>query len=212
MARLSWSAIGERFYEVGLDRGVLYVNDDPGVAWPGLIALVESPSGGDPRPYYQDGVKYLNLATAEEFEATISSYANPPEFEVCDGNVSIQNGLIVTQQRRQSFGLSYRTLVGNDIARDAHAYKIHLVYNALAAPATRGNRSLSDSADPATLSWSISTLPPTITGYRRSAHLVIDSRSTDTEVLAEVEDLLYGTEASPPSLPTPDELIAIFTP
>lgn len=211
MARLSWDSVGKRFYEAGVDRGVLYVGALPGVPWTGLISVAEFPSGGEPKAYYIDGMKYLNISSAEEFGATIEAFDSPSEFAQCDGIAPIQNGLFVTQQPRKSFGLSYRTKIGNDVDGLKYAYKIHLVYNALAAPSSRANRSIGQSAEASTFSWSVTTLAPKITGYKPTAHLVIDSRSTSSTVLASVEDILYGTDASAPRLPTPDELIAIFS-
>lgn len=211
MPRLSWSATGERFYETGVDRGVLYVGTNPGVAWTGLTSVSESPSGGEPKAYYIDGIKYLNLSSAEEFEATINAFNSPSEFGPCDGTVSIQNGLFVTQQPRKPFGLSYRTKVGNDIDGSDHAYKIHLVYNALAAPSERSNNTVGDSTEPNSLSWSITTLPPLVTGFKPTAHFLIDSRLTSQEVLIEVEDILYGSDANSPRLPSAQELIDLFT-
>lgn len=211
MPRLIWGAAGERFFETGLDRGVLYLPSDPGVVWNGLISISESPDGGEAKPYYLDGIKYLNVSASEEYAATISAYFYPREFGVCDGQVSIQNGLIATQQPRKSFGLSYRTRVGNDVVSSDFSYKIHLVYNALAEPSSRQNSTLGGSTDPSSFSWVISTKPPTITGYKPTAHLVIDARFTDPTILATVEDILYGTETDLARLPDPDELIAIFT-
>lgn len=211
MPRLTWDAIGERFYETGVDRGVLYVDATPGVAWTGLISVSESPSGGDPKPYYIDGIKYLNLSTAEEFEATVAAYSSPSAFGVCEGVKAIQNGLFVTHQPKKSFGLSYRTRVGNDLQGSEHGYKIHLVYNALAGSSQRNNNTIKDTVDPAALSWSITTLAPEITGYRRTAHLVIDSRYTDSDILADLEDIVYGNSSTSARLPAPDELIDIFS-
>jgi len=210
--KLTWDDRGARIFEIGLDRGVLYLDSVPGVAWAGLISVTENIQGGEPRPYYIDGEKYLNLLTAEEFAATIETFSVPDEFAPCDGNTSIHNGLIATQQPRSSFGLCYRTLVGNDIKGPDFAYKIHLVYNALAAPTSRAYATIGGATDPVKLSWSITTKPPGITGFRPTAHLVIDSRTTDPEVLSDVEDLLYGTDSTDASLPTPDDLIALFTP
>lgn len=210
MPRLTWDAVGERFYEIGVDRGVLYPTSELGVSWSGLISVSESPSGGSPRPFYIDGIKYVNVSSAEEFEGTIVAFGSPFEFAPFDGIARIQNGLLVTNQPRKSFGLSYRSNVGNDSNGNEHAYKIHLVYNALAAPSQRTNASIDDGVSPSTFSWSITTLPPSITGYKPTAHLVIDSRYTDSEILSEIEDLLYGTEAISASLPTPGDLIAIF--
>lgn len=211
MPRLIWGDYGSRFFESGVDRGVLYTDADGGVAWSGLVSVSENPSGGEPRAYYQEGIKYLNIAAAEEFEATINAYSAPREFDPCDGNVHIQNGLYVTQQRRVPFSFSYRTMIGNDADGAEHAYKIHLVYNALAAPTQRTHNSAGSTTDPSVLSWTITTLPPTITGYKRTAHLVIDSRYTDPIVLSTFEDILYGDEASFPSLPNPDGVIGLFS-
>jgi hypothetical protein len=211
MTRLDWNAIGSRFYEIGVDRGVLYVGADPGVAWTGLVSVAETPSGGEPKPYYLDGEKYLNLASSEEFEATITALGAPSQFDICDGRRSIQNGLIATHQPRVPFGFSYRTKIGNDIQGTEHGYKIHLVYNALAGPASRSHTSLGPEANPQTLDWSITTLAPAITGYKPTAHLVVDTRYTDPDVLSAVEDVLYGNDAVNASLPSPNDLIAIFT-
>jgi hypothetical protein len=210
MARLSWGSAGERFFETGIDRGVLYLPSQPGVPWIGLVAVNEQPNGGEAQPYYIDGIKYANVALAEEYEATLSALSAPAEFGPCDGVAQIHNGLLATHQPRVPFSLSYRTLVGNDLEGAQHGYKIHLVYNALAEPTQRVNVTQGKSAAPMALSWKLSTLPPSITGYKRTAHLVVDSRYTDPEVLAEVEDVLYGTDIEAPSIPTPDELIAIF--
>lgn len=210
MTRLNWDAFGERFYELGVDRGVLYVSTNPGVPWTGLVSVTESPTGAEERPYYIDGVKYLNLRSAEEFNATIEALGSPAEFGVCDGIKVIHNGLLVTQQPRTPFGLSYRTMVGNEVSGTDYGYKIHLVYGAMAAPTQRPNQSAGGSITPTKFSWAVTTLPPPITGYRRTAHLVIDSKTTNPTVLATVEDLLYGTVSTNPSLPTPDALAAIF--
>lgn len=210
MTRISWDAYGERFYEIGVDRGVLYAPSQPGVPWTGLISITEAPTGGEERSYYLDGLKYLNLRASEEFVATIEAYSSPAEFAVCDGNRSAHNGLIVTHQPKVPFSLAYRTQIGNDTQGLDHGYKLHLVYNALAAPVQRNNATFSDSVDPIKLSWTVTTKSPTITGFKPTAHLVIDSRDTDPEVLTAVEDILYGTVSEDPALPTPDELIAIF--
>lgn len=210
MTRVIWGTAGGRFYETGADRGVLYVGSTPGVAWDGLISVSEAPSGGDPQPYYLDGYKYINIAAAEEFEASLTAFSSPFEFGVCDGIRRLHNGLFITQQPRASFGLSYRTLVGNEIEGTDHAYKLHLVYNALAKPSGRSNNTISDSPDPTQLSWDISSRPPLATGYRPTAHLVVDSREADPAVLAELEDLLYGVEFVNPRLPTQAEIISLF--
>lgn len=209
MTRLSWDAVGERFYESGIDRGVLYV-EDLGVAWPGLVSVAESPTGGEPRPYYVDGYKYLNIAAAEEFEATIEAFAAPPEFNQCEGVNTAYAGLLITQQPRKSFGFSYRTKVGNDTDGLKHAYKIHLVYNALAAPSEQTHTTLNSSAEAPIRRWSITTLPPRVTGFRPTAHFVIDSRTTAESTLLDLEDLIYGTPVATPKLPTVTELLALF--
>lgn len=210
MARLTWSNFGERFYEVGVDRGVLYISG-LGVSWSGLASVTESPSGGDAKPYYLDGIKIQNISSAEEFEATIEAFNAPAEFGPCDGTTSIQNGLFATQQPRRPFSLSYRTMIGNDVEGSEHAYKIHLVYNALAAPSGRTNASLGGSVDPVKASWSITTLPPAITAYKPTAHFIIDSRFTSSDLLATVEDMLYGNDAAGPTLPAAQDLITMFT-
>lgn len=210
MTRLAWGTAGERHFEAGADRGVLYLLGQPGVPWNGLKAVSESPEGGDPRPYYVDGYKYINVASAEDFRATLSAFGAPAEFGVCDGTIGIHNGLFATQQPRKSFGLSYRTLIGNDIQSIDFGYKINLVYNALAAPSTRENASLSSSPTPVGLSWEITTTPPKITGLRPTAHFVIDSRLTPAGLLVEVENILYGTESEAPRLPLVAEVIDLF--
>lgn len=211
MARLNWTAIGERFYETGVDRGVLYVGNNPGVAWTGLTSVSESPTGGEAKAYYFDGVKYLNISSSEEFEATINAFASPPEFAQCEGVVSVAFGLFVAQQSRKSFGFSYRTKIGNDLDGLDHAYKIHLVYNALAAPSSQDNTTIGESTEPIGKSWAITTLPPSITGYKPTAHFVIDSRKTPPNLLSTLEDILYGSESAAPRLPSAQELLDLFT-
>lgn len=211
MTRLIWGADGERFFEAGVDRGVLYMAGIPGVPWNGLKAVSESPSGGSPEPYYIDGMKYANVATAEEFNATLEAYSSPIEFAACDGSLQLAAGLFATQQPRKSFGLSYRTTVGDDISGLGGGHKIHLVYNALASPSGRSNNSMGQEVDPLGLSWNISTRPPIATGYKATAHLVIETRELDPTVLLELEDALYGNLATTPSLPTQAEIIALLS-
>lgn len=210
MTRLSWAAVGERFYEIGVDRGVLYVDNQEGVAWTGLTSVVEHPSGGSPRPFYIDGVKYLNLPSSEEFEATINAFTYPDEFASCDGTARFHRGLFITQQPRKSFGLSYRTKVGNDLAGTDYGYKIHIVYNALAAPSQRANNTISDSTNPSDFSWDITTRPPAMTGYKQTAHVMVDSRSTNPATISAIEDILYGTDSNSARIPTLTELIDVF--
>lgn len=209
MTKLVWNAFGERRYEAGVDRGVLYV-DGLGVAWNGLTSVKESSSGGAPTPYYLDGVKYLNVASDDDYQATIDALSSPPEFDRCDGTVGIQNGLFITQQKRKAFAFSYRTLMGNDSEGLDFGYKLHLVYNALAAPTARDNSSLSDSVTVNSLSWSVTTTPPRISGYTPSAHLVVDSTQTPPLILAMLEGTLYGTGDTSARMPDLTEVLSIF--
>lgn len=209
MARLSWSNGGSRFYEAGIDRGVLYVDGYPGVPWNGLTSVDESPSGGDPKSYYIDGIKYLAVPSAEEFEGTITAFTYPDEFAKCDGTTEPRSGLFLTHQRRKSFGISYRTMIGNDTS-DAFGYKLHIIYNALAAPSGRSNQTLKDSTSPNDFSWKITCKPPPMAGYRPTSHVVVDSRTTDPSVLATIEGILYGTDTDQARIPTLDELIAAY--
>lgn len=210
MTKLTWGAVGERFFELGVDRGVLYVEGQPGVAWNGLASLEENPSGGDAKPFYLDGVKYLNLSAKEEFEGTINAFYSPPEFDVCDGLGLVQPGLFAAQQRRKSFGLSYRTKIGNDLDSDDHAYKIHIIYNASAEPTQHSYASIGDKNEASLLAWAISTKPVLIPAVGYSAHLIIDSSKATTYGLQTLEDILYGDDVNIPRLPTVTELSNIF--
>ena len=207
--RLNWGVIGERYFETGVDRGVLYV-DGMGVPWNGLVSVSESPTGGDAVPAYVDGVKYLNNKLSEEFEATIEAYTYPDEFAVCDGTASVSNGLFATQQKRKSFGLCYRTRVGNDVDGVDHAYKLHLVYDAKVSPASRASSTISQALAPDNFSWAITTTPRALRDHRPTAHFMIDSRETPPAVLAQIEDILYGTDDTDPRLPVVPELVYIF--
>jgi hypothetical protein len=208
--RINWGTPGERYYEDGVDRGVLYV-DDVGYVWNGLVSVSEAPSGGEQRSYYLDGIKHISLASAEEYEATIKAISAPPEFAVCDGVKSLYQGLFVTQQKRQPFGLSYRTMVSNDLGPDV-GYKVHLVYNALSAPSSRDNVTRSDSPELSERSWYIQAVPPLSLGfgYKPSAHFVVDSRITPVEILAQLEDILYGNESTDARFPSQTEILDLF--
>lgn len=210
MTELVWSAVGQRFFETGVDRGVLFPRVGPGVPWNGLTAVSETPNGGSPMPFYADGYKYLNLASSEEFQAQLDAFSSPAEFGVCDGTQGVLNGLFITQQPREQFGLSYRTKIGNDTDGSDYGYKLHLVYNCLAAPSSRNNQSVNNSSSPMALSWDITTTPPDITGYRPSAHFVIDSRYTPVSLMSQFEGMLYGTAATPSFLPSIPQLMALF--
>lgn len=209
MSRLDWGTPGSRKYETGVDRGVLYVGNQAGIPWVGLSSVDEAPSGGEPKAYYIDGVKYLNVSSAEEFEATINAFTYPPEFAQCDGTAQVRTGLFLTHQRRTQFGFSYRTGVGNETNSDL-GYKIHIVYNALAAPTPKSYATTSTSTEPSSFSWAITTKPPAMAGYKRTAHIIIDSLDTDVVVLKAVEDALYGDELNAPRLPSLSELVDIY--
>lgn len=209
MTKLVWGQPGQRRYETGVDRGVLYV-DGVGFAWSGLVSVKEGHSGGENRAYYVDGVRYANRVTLEEFEATIEAYTYPEEFAVCDGTKSLGNGLLVTQQRRKQFGFSYRTKVGNDLEGLDYGYKLHIVYNALAAPSDRTYESLSDSTKPFLFSWTVATKPPVL-DFVPTAHFIIDSRTTPDGLLSQIEDILYGNDQQMPRLPSAAELAYLFT-
>ena len=211
MPKLIWGSNGERFYEAGVDRGVLYVPGIAGVAWNGLKAINEAPSGGEPTPFYADGIKYANVSAAEEFNASLDAFSAPAEFGVCDGSVQIAAGLFITQQPRKLFGLSYRTMVGNDLVGLTRGYKIHLVYNALASAASRAYNTMSDSMDALELSWEITTTPPSAAfGFKPTAHFVVDSRTTPRGLLKYLEDMLYGTDTISASMISMADLIALF--
>jgi len=210
VARLVWGALGERFFETGVDRGVLFLEGRPGVVWNGLTSVSETPSGGDSQSYYIDGIKYQNVPNAEDFEGTIEAFTYPDEFAECEGVIAAFSGLFLTNQGRKSFGLTYRTLVGNDVQGVDRGYKLHILYNVLAEPTSRSNSTMDDNPNPQNFSWKITTLPPPIVGYRRTAHIIIDSRVTDPLALTAIENILYGTESLTSRLPLPAEIFTIF--
>lgn len=214
MSKIVWDKNGERLYETGVKNGVLYVMDDTGVygngvAWNGLTAVTESPSGAEATPLYADDVKYLNLVSAEEFGATIEAYMYPTEFEACDGSASIATGVTIGQQSRKTFGLCYKTTVGNDIANNAYGYKLHIIYGCLAAPSEKAYATINDSPEAITFSWEVSTTPVEVTGFKPTATVVIDSTKVDAEKLAALEAVLYGTESEEPKLPLPNEIVTL---
>lgn len=208
MSRLIWNAIGTKFYEAGVDRGVLFLDGQAGIPWNGLTGISENASGGEAKPYYIDGVKYLNLSSMEEFEATLTAYTYPVEFGVCDGTARVRPGFFLSQQRRQSFGLCYRTLIGNDISGTDFGYKIHLVYNALATPSDKSVSAIGKDIEASEFSWKITTKPIVVPGYSRTAHMVLDSRDINPTTLGRIEDLLYGNDTISSSMPTFAEIIA----
>lgn len=219
MAVLEWDATGEKLFETGVDRGVLYpINESgkytPGVAWNGLTGVSESPSGAEATKLYADNIKYLNLYSAEEFGATIEAYTYPDEFEACDGSATIATGVTIGQQSRKVFGLCYRTLVGNDVDGNEHGYKLHLVYGCQASPSEKSYQTVNDSPEAITFSWTVTTTPVNVTGYKPTATLIVDSTKLKTEAekkaLADLEAILYGSAEKDPELPTPDEVAALF--
>lgn len=214
MAKIVWDKVGERFYETGVRNGVLYNRGADGkyikgVAWNGLISVTKSPSGGEANPFFADDFKYLNIAGAEDFGATIEAYTYPPEFNACMGLKEIAPGIVIGQQARETFGFCYRTTIGNDVEGEAHGYKLHLVYGCLAAPSEETANTINESPEPATFSWEISTTPVPVEGFKPTSILEIDSRTTDKDKLAALEALLYGTEEKEATLPLPDEVKAL---
>lgn len=211
MARIEWNQAGDRFYEAGVDRGVLYPRQVSGVPWNGLVSVSETVSGGEVEAYYFDGIKYLDFIAAEDFQATIEAFSAPEEFAGCDGTKVLSPGLMVTQQPRYPFGLSYRTLLGNDTEGTDYGYRLHLVYNATASPAPRTHRTMSDSPSLNTRSWTINTVPPLASTYRPTAHFVIDSTKVAATKLTTLENLLYGSFSAEPSLPPQATVISILS-
>ena len=215
MSKLVWDNVGERIYETGVKQGVLYLQDaqgdyTKGVAWNGLTAVNERPSGAEPSPIYADDIKYVNLMSAEEFGATIEAYTYPKEFAECDGSVALSEGVYIGQQKRKVFGLSYRTTVGNDVDFNDHGYKLHLIYGALAAPSEKSYSTINDNPEAITFSWEITTTPVNVTGFKPTAIVTIDSTKVDKEKLSKLEEILYGAEAKEARLPLPDEVAEIF--
>lgn len=215
MAKLVWDKTGERLYETGVSHGVLYVQDSTGaypagVAWNGLTAVTESPSGAEATPLYADDIKYLELRSAEEFGATIEAYTYPKEFEACDGSAELAEGVTIGQQDRKAFGLCYRTIVGNDVKKNDLGYKLHLIYGATASPSEKGYQTVNDSPEAITFSWEVTTTPINVDGFKPTSSLTIDSTKVDETKLAALEAKLYGTESAEATLPTPDEVAAIF--
>ena len=214
--KLVWDKSGERFYETGVDRGVLYVVEGgqygAGVPWNGLTAITESPSGAEASPIYADNIKYLNLMSAEEFGATVEAYTYPPEFAVCDGSAEIVPGVYLGQQARKTFGLCYRTVLGNDVESNDYGYKLHFIYGALAAPSEKGYTTINDSPEAITFSWELSTTPVNVEGYKPTACVIVDTTKIDPEALAALEDIIYGSEEAEARLPLPDEIASIIGP
>lgn len=215
MSKLVWDKTGERLYETGVKNGVLYPQGEGGtyplgVAWNGLTAVTESPSGAEATPLYADDIKYLNLMSTEEFGATIEAYTYPDEFAECDGSAELAVGVMIGQQKRKAFGLSYKTVLGNDIDNNDYGYKLHIIYGALAAPSEKAYATINDSPEAITFSWEVSTTPVNVTGHKPTASVVIDSTKVDAEKLAALEAILYGSESEEPRLPLPDEIATLM--
>ena len=218
MSRITWDNVGERYYETGVKQGVLYPIQSggvysKGVAWNGLTAVTESPSGAEATALYADDIKYLNLMSNEEFGATIEAYTYPDEFAECDGSAALATGVMIGQQKRKTFGLCYRTSLGNDVDGSDYGYKLHLVYGCLAAPSEKAYATINDSPEAITFSWEVSTTPVAVTGFKPTSQITIDSTKVNAEKLAALEDVLYGKasdESTGPRLPLPDEVASLM--
>ena len=211
MAKLVWDKTGERFYETGVQKGVLFLQDESGaytkgVAWNGLTAVTESPSGAEATALFADDTKYLELRAAEDFGATLEAYTYPEEFEACDGSAELADGVKIGQQDRIPFGLCYRTVLGNDVKQNTYGYKIHLIYGATASPSEKAYSTINDSPEAVTFSWELTTTPIEVEGFKPTATVVIDSTKVSKEFLLALEAKLYGSEETEPQLPTPNEI------
>ena len=210
MAKLVWGSAGSRIYEIGVDRGVLYLNG-VGYPWSGLISVDENTTSSDAREFYLDGVKYLNLMSLEDFSASIEAYGAPSQFLECDGGREVANGLIATQQRRTPFGFSYRTLIGNDTQGERYGYKLHLVYNAIVSSSNYQATTIGEKAEPVKSNWEVTTKPVKVGGLRQTAHYVVDSTKTPAPLLADVENILYGNQSNDAALIPATTLFSMFT-
>ena len=215
MAKLVFDEVGSRFFETGVKNGVLFVQGvdgkyENGVVWNGLTAVTESPSGAEATPLYADDMKYVVLYSTEEFGATVEAYTYPEEFEQCDGSAALMDGITIGQQPRKSFGLVYKTVIGNDVEGQDLGYKIHIIYGAKAAPSEKAFATINDSPEAVTFSWDLSTIPVPVTGHRPTATGVVDSTKVDAEKLALLEDKLFGSETEESTLPLPDEIAELL--
>ena len=215
MAKIKWDETGEKIYETGVKNGVLYLPNetgvyDTGVAWNGLTAVTESPSGAESTPLYADDIKYVELFSAEEFGATLECYTYPDEFAECDGSAEVAPGVIIGQQNRKTFGLCYRTTLGNDVKGNEFGYKLHLIYGAKASPSEKSYSTINDSPEAITFSYEITTTPVNVTGHKPTASLTINSTKVEAGKLQQLEALLYGGDSAEPKLPLPDEVINLL--
>ena len=212
--RLTWDDLGKRFYETGVKQGVLYPQVGgaypKGVAWSGLTAVTESPSGAEATPLYADDIKYLELISNEEFACTIEAYTYPDEFKPCNGEATLVEGVTIGQQTRTPFGFCYKTVLGNDEKKNDYGYKLHLVYGGTASVSEKAYQTINDSPEAITFSWEVSTTPVAVKGFKPTAILTIDSTTIAKEKLAALEDILYGTEDTEPRLPLPDEIAELI--
>lgn len=215
MAKLTWDAAGERLYETGVRNVVLYVKTGgtygKGVAWNGVTSIEENPTGAEATPLYANDIKYLNLVSNEEYEASITAYTYPDEFAECDGSASLVKGVRIGQQPRKEFGFCYRTAIGNDTDGTEHGYKLHLVYGALASPSSRSHSTINNDPEAAEMSWDITTTPVEVAGHRPTSVVEIDSTKVKPEELANLEKALYGDAETEAKLPSPTEVAAMFT-
>lgn len=215
MSRITWGTVGEHFFETGVKNGVLYPQDSSGVyqkgvAWNGLTAVNENPSGADPNDLYADDDKYLTLRSKETFGATIEAYTYPDEFMVCDGSAQLAEGITIGQQNRTAFGLCYRTAIGNDTNGTDYGYKLHLIYGATVSPSSKNYATINDNPDAITFSWEVTTTPVKVKDHKPTACLTIDSTKVGVGVMKKIEDKLYGTEQDEAALPTPDEILTLI--
>lgn len=215
--KLEWDKSGERLYETGVENCALYVYNKTskaygnGVAWNGITAITEAPSGAEASPLYADNIKYLNLMSAEEFGATIEAYMYPVEFGACNGESELVDGVSIGQQARSTFALAYKTKIGNDTDSDAHGYKLHIVYGCLAAPSERAYATVNDSPEAITFSWEVTTTPVNVTGAKPTSIVTIDSTKADAAKLAALEAKLFGSDDEEPTLLLPDEIKTLMT-
>jgi len=215
MAVLTWDALGQRFYETGVDHGVLYIPNetgeyDNGVAWNGLVGVTETPSGAEESAQYADNIKYLSLTSAEEFGATLECFTYPDEWAQFDGSVELEPGVVIGQQDRRSFGLSYRTIVGNDLQGNAYGHKYHLVYGAKATPSERAYTTVNDSPEPITFSWEMTTTGVAVPGFKPTSLLTVDTTKATPASVTALLEALHGTAGTDPRLPLPEEIMAMF--
>lgn len=215
MAKLVFDEVGKRFYETGVSKAVLFVQDDrgtypKGVAWNGITSVNESPTGAEANDQYADNIKYLSLTGAENFEGTIEAFSSPVEFDQCDGMAEIAKGVNAHQQNRKSFGFAYQSIIGNDTKQNDYGFKLHLWYGCKAAPTERSHATVNDSPEPANPSWSITSTPVNVTGHRPTSVLTIDSTKADPIKLNALMDAIYGTDDAEPYLPTPDKVIELM--